>query len=153
MEVVRFRLNFLFSVNIQYFNEDVSFPDIDQEKLNKWISFSIQQEGKKTDSISIIFCSDRYLLEINQTYLKHDFFTDIVTFDYVNGNQISGDLFISCDRVQENAADFQVDFFDELHRVIIHGILHLLGYKDKDTAEKERMTSKEDFYLGELTRF
>ena len=98
--------------------------------------------------INFIFCDDAYLLEMNQEYLKHDTFTDIITFDYGSSEAVSGDIFISVDRIRENAAKLQQNALDELHRVMIHGILHLIGYKDKSPADKAQMTSKEDKYLS-----
>jgi rRNA maturation RNase YbeY len=108
----------------------------------------IGEEKKKTGDISFIFCSDEYLLGINQQYLEHDYYTDIITFDDVSGELISGDIFISVDRVRENAEIYGQSFSDELHRIIIHGVLHLLGYKDKEPDQKEIMTGKEDYYLS-----
>lgn len=137
-------------MSIQYCSEDVSSPKIKKRNLNKWIKETITSEGKKSGDISFIFCSDAYLLEINKQYLNHDYFTDIITFDYVENNIISGDIFISCDRVRENALEFNTDFDNELSRIIIHGVLHLLGFKDKNKNDKLLMTQKEDFYLGVL---
>ena len=115
--------------------------------LRDSIRFLIEHEKKITGNISLIFCSDQYLLKINEQYLNHDYYTDIVTFDYVENSVISGDLFISVDRVKENAGEIGVSFDEELYRVIFHGILHLCGYKDKTNAEKEMMREKEGFYL------
>jgi rRNA maturation RNase YbeY len=98
----------------------------------------------------LIFCSDEYLLDVNKKYLNHDYYTDIITFDYVEDKIISGDIFISSDRVRENANQFNVSFEMELFRIIIHGILHLLGYKDKTKKDKSLMTEKENFYLSRL---
>ena len=107
----------------------------------------IQNEGKTFGDISVIFCSDEYLLKINEQYLDHNYYTDIVTFDYVENAVISGDLFISVDRVAENAEKYGNPFIEELHRVIIHGVLHLVGYNDKTVKEQSLMREKEDFYL------
>jgi len=134
-------------MGIQYFNEDVPLPKIKKRKLTNWIKETILAERKKTGDISFIFCSDNYLLEVNKTYLDHDYFTDIITFDYVEGTWINGDIFISIDRVRENSVEFKTTFENELNRIFIHGILHLLGYKDKDNKDKLLMTEKEDFYL------
>ena len=98
--------------------------------------------------LNFIFCDDEFLFEINNTYLRRDSLTDIITFDYSNKNNISGDIFISIDRVKANALSFNESFEDELKRVIIHGVLHLLGYKDKSKKEKKIMREKEDFYLS-----
>ena len=122
-----------------------------KRKITNWIKETIHSEGKKSGEISFIFCSDNYLLEVNKKYLNHDYFTDIITFDYVENNIISGDIFISCDRVKENAKEFDKTFENELSRIIIHGVLHLLGYKDKVKKDKLLMTQKEDFYLALLS--
>ena len=98
--------------------------------------------------ISIIFCSDNYILDINQRFLQHDYFTDIITFDYSEGRRISGDLFISVDSVRENAVEYGTEFSDELHRVIVHGILHLIGYDDHTDEEIKEMRAKENYYLS-----
>ncbi|HEX8377999.1 MAG TPA: rRNA maturation RNase YbeY [Pedobacter sp.] len=133
---------------IQFFSEDISFTLKEKNKVRNWIRQTIQSEGKKLKELNFIFCTDNYLLEINQQYLKHDTFTDIVTFDNSESSEvIIGDIFISIDRIKENANQYKVSERDELHRVIIHGTLHLLGYKDKTKAHKTLMTSKEDHYL------
>lgn len=137
-------------MSINYCLEDVSFPKIQKRKITNWIKETILAEGKIAGNISFIFCSDDYLLNVNKQYLNHDYFTDIITFDYVENNVISGDIFISCDRVKENASVYKTGFSNELTRIIIHGVLHLLGYKDKSKSEKLLMTKKEDFYLEVL---
>lgn len=137
-------------MSISYFAEDVSVPKIRRRLTSGWIKNAIISEGKFTGDISFIFCSDYYLLDVNRKFLQHDYFTDIITFDYVEDNQISGDIFISVDRVKENAIKFSKTFENELYRILIHGILHLLGYKDKEIRDKELMTEKEDFYLNML---
>jgi len=134
-------------MGIQYFNEDVPLPKIKKRNSTKWIRETILSEGKRVGDISFIFCSDNYLLEVNKTYLDHDYFTDIITFDYVEGTLINGDIFISVDRVLDNSVEFKTTFENELNRILIHGILHLLGYKDKNKKDKLLMTEKEDFYL------
>ena len=98
--------------------------------------------------ISIIFCSDNYILDVNQKYLQHDYFTDIITFDYCEGDRLSGDLFISVDTVKENALEYGTEFQEELHRVIVHGILHLIGYDDHSPEDIEVMRKKENYYLS-----
>lgn len=138
-------------MSIQYCSEDLSVPKFQKRKITRWIKETITSEGKTLGDISFIFCSDTYLLEVNKQYLNHDYFTDIITFDYVEGNLISGDIFISCDRVRENAAEFKTGFENELFRIIIHGVLHLLGYKDKSKKDKLLMTAKEDLYLKVLS--
>jgi len=137
-------------MSINFFNEDVSLPKLKKRKLISWIKNVIQSEGKKVGQVSFIFCSDDYLLEVNKKYLDHDYYTDIITFDYVEENVIQGDIFISVDRVKENSVTFRTIFEDEIHRILIHGILHLIGYKDKLKKDKHLMTTKEDFYLNEL---
>lgn len=105
-------------------------------------------EIKTLGDISIIFCSDNYILDVNLRYLHHDYFTDVITFDYCEGNRLSGDLFISIDSVRENAVEFGTEFDDELHRVIVHGLLHLIGYDDNTLEDQKLMREKEDYYLG-----
>lgn len=137
-------------MSINFYFEDVEDLHFKKIKLKSWINSTIKEEGMKPGELSFIFCSDEYLLEINKQYLEHDYFTDIITFDYVENKNISGDIFISVDRITENANTYQVSFFDELNRIIIHGVLHLLGYKDKDPDEKRLMTEKEDYFLSQL---
>jgi len=122
-----------------------------KRKITSWIKETIASENKTPGDISFIFCSDDYLLKMNKQYLDHDYFTDIITFDYVENNIISGDIFISCDRVKENAGEYKTGFENELSRIIIHGVLHLLGFKDKNKTDKLLMTQKEDFYLNVLS--
>ena len=114
---------------------------------NRWLKMVAESEIKRLGDISIIFCSDPYILEVNLKYLQHDYFTDIITFDYCEGNRLSGDLFISVDSVRENAEYYSVEFEDELNRVIVHGILHLIGYDDHSDEEKIIMRKKENYYL------
>ena len=133
---------------INFFEEDITYQLKNKNKVRRWITDTIIAEGLKLKELNYIFCSDGYLLQINQQYLNHDTYTDIITFD--NSTQegsIVGDIFISIDRIRENATKFNVSESEELHRVIIHGALHLLGYKDKTTVTKQKMTEKEDFYL------
>ena len=137
-------------MSIKYFSVDVPLPKLRKKITSDWIKNSILAEEKRVGDISFVFCSDDYLLEVNQKYLNHDYFTDVITFDYVEGDLISGDIFISLDRISENASVFKVPFIAELNRVLIHGVLHLLGYKDKDKRDKLVMTDKEDFFLNLL---
>jgi probable rRNA maturation factor len=116
--------------------------------ISQWISQSVDSEGFSVGNINIIFVTPPKLLKINQIYLNHNTHTDIITFDYTIGNIVSGDLYISYDRVRENAKSFGVSFSDELLRVIIHGVLHLLGYKDKSAVTRKEMRAKEDHYLS-----
>jgi rRNA maturation RNase YbeY len=134
---------------ISFFEEDINFKLKDKAKVRQWITDTIIAEGYKLKELNYIFCSDAYLLEINRQYLDHDTYTDIVTFDNSEEEgKIVSDIFISIERIRENAAKFNVTEINELHRVIIHGALHLLGYKDKSPADKQKMTQKEDFYLS-----
>lgn len=136
-------------VDINY--EEVEDLGLSPDFFVDWFTKITEQEGKILDEITLIFCSDDYLLEINQQHLSHDYYTDIVTFDYCWENHVSGDLFISLDRVRENAATFNKSFENELHRVIIHGVLHLCGYKDKSDEDESMMRSKEDAALSMLS--
>ena len=134
---------------INFFEEDIAYKLKQKTAVRNWVTETIQAEGFKLKELNYIFCSDSYLLQINQQYLDHDTYTDIVTFDNSDiAKTITGDIFISIDRICENASKFGVTEANELHRVIIHGALHLLGYKDKSPADKKKMTLKEDFYLN-----
>ena len=126
------------------FNYETDFELSDEAKYAEWISKVIASEGKKEGEISYIFCDDDYLLEINQQHLDHDTLTDIISFDYTIGNEISGDIFISVERVKDNAVDFNVAFDEELLRVMSHGVLHYCGYKDKGDEEEKLMRIKEE---------
>ncbi|HSH20054.1 MAG TPA: rRNA maturation RNase YbeY [Draconibacterium sp.] len=134
----------------EIFYEDIQPLKLQKRNISEYIKVLIDNELKESGEISIIFCSDKYLLEINTEYLQHNFFTDIITFNYVEGNIISGDLFISSERVKENAAQYGASFIMELYRVIFHGVLHLVGYNDKTENEKKIMREKEDYYLSEV---
>ena len=127
--------------------EDVKPFDLDSKKYNQKISYIIDNEGFIEKEITIILCSDLYLLKMNKQHLNHDYFTDIITFSYNTDNQISGDLFISLDRLNDNAAIFDVSVNEELERVIYHGVLHLCGFKDKTDKEVSVMREKEKYYL------
>jgi len=140
-------------VSINFYKEDFSGRIIDQKKRKNWINFAIEKEKFKCGDLSFIFCFDEYLLKINKEYLNHDYYTDIITFNYVEGNIISGDIFISIDRVRDNAQQYGVSFENELSRVIIHGVLHLIGFDDKDESSQSIMRMKEDEYLLELSKF
>jgi len=134
---------------IHFFEEDISFKLKDKNKVKAWVKATIASEGYQLQELNYIFCSDAYLLQINRQYLNHDTFTDIITFDNSEKEKVvTGDIFISIDRIRENAAKFDTGLANELHRVIIHGALHLLGYTDKTSDAKKLMTSKEDHYLG-----
>ena len=126
------------------FNSETSFTLNNQNKLVKWIGDVVSSEGFQVGEINYIFCDDSYLNKINQEFLNHDTFTDIISFDYTLGKEVGGDIFISIERVLENAEKFNEVFETELHRVMIHGILHFMGYKDKTKKEKTLMRTKED---------
>lgn len=132
---------------VRYFFEDVKFEYKDRRFNNSWLKLVAESEIRRLGDVNIIFCSDPYILNINLQYLGHDYFTDIITFDYCEGKKISGDLFISVDSVRENAAFYKTDFNEELHRVIVHGILHLVGYDDHTEGDIKVMRSKENYYL------
>lgn len=131
-----------------YYHSECDFQLKDKQSITKWLENAISTENKELGEINYIFCDDQYLLKKNQKYLQHDTFTDIITFDYTEENCLSGDIFISIERVKENAITFAVPFETELRRVIIHGVLHLMGYKDKSDEEAETMRSKENYYLS-----
>lgn len=134
---------------ITFFEEDITYKLKHKTSVRQWITETIHAEGYKLKELNYIFCTDDYLLQINRQYLDHDTYTDIITFDNSAIEKlIVGDIFISIDRIRENATKFNVSETDELHRVIIHGALHLLGYKDKTAVTKQKMTKKEDFYLN-----
>ncbi len=126
------------------FNYETEFEIANESAYEKWISQVIISEEKKEGEINYIFCDDEYLLEINQQYLDHDTLTDIISFDYTVGNELGGDIFISVERVKENAVDFGVEFDVELRRVMAHGVLHYCGYKDKTEADEVVMRNKEE---------
>ena len=133
---------------IHLFEEDVTLKIKNKLNIKKWLKETIEKEGYKLGELNYIFCSDEYLHQMNISYLNHDTLTDIITFDNsdVEG-KIIGDIFISIDRVTENAKKFDVEFTDELNRVMVHGALHLVGYKDKKKEEQEKMRAKENYYL------
>lgn len=133
---------------IRYFTEDIKFEFKDKLSNNRWLRLVASSEVKKLGDINIIFCSDNYILDVNMKYLQHDYFTDIITFDYCEGNVLNGDLFISIDSVRENASYYGTEFPDELKRVMVHGILHLIGYDDHSEDDIKVMRSKEDYYLS-----
>jgi probable rRNA maturation factor len=126
---------------------DVKVPELSSELFSLWLTEAARQEDKITGEITLIFCSDEHLLEMNRQYLDHDYYTDIITFDYSDGDEISGDLFISVDRVYDNAEMNGVSHENELRRVCVHGVLHLCGFGDKSDEEATLMRSKEDYYL------
>jgi len=138
---------------IHFHTEDIGFTLKNKTRIKKWIVETIERKKREVGEINFIFCSDAYLLTINKQYLQHDTFTDIITFDYSKESislPISGDIFISLERIKENAVTFSKTVEEELQRVIIHGVLHLLGYKDKTKSAKEEMTKEENNCLKKL---
>ncbi len=132
---------------VSYFFEETDFKFKNRRLNNAWLKTVAGSEIKKLGDINIIFCSDNYILDVNQRYLQHDYFTDIITFDYCEGDVLSGDLFISVDSVRENSVFYGTDFENELNRVIVHGLLHLIGYDDHTDEDIRTMREKENYYL------
>lgn len=132
---------------VRYFTEDTNFAFKYKLLTKKWLKAVAENETKTIGDINIIFCSDNYVLDVNKQYLQHDYFTDIITFDYCEGNLLSGDLFISVDCVRDNSSFYGTDFENELNRVIVHGVLHLIGYDDHCDDDFKMMRYKEDYYL------
>ena len=135
------------SKTILFHNADTSYILKNKRIISSWITDTIKEEEKQLEEISYIFCTDDYLLKINQEHLDHDTYTDIITFDYTEDGIISSEIYISVDRVRENAKNLGVAALDEIHRVIIHGVLHLCGYKDKSDLQSQEMRGKENYYL------
>ncbi len=134
---------------INYFFEEIS-PIVIDDQISVWLENIILEEGKKLGKIQYIFCDDEYLLQVNKEHLHHDYYTDVITFDYVKGKKISGDIFVSLQRIEDNAASLSTNKDEELRRVLAHGVLHLCGYKDKSDSEQLIMTEKENFYLSKI---
>ena len=131
-----------------YFHfENIPTQKIEKQKLKSWIKQSANSENWSIGNINIIYCSDEYLRDVNIKYLKHNYYTDVITFDSNDGRMLNGDIFISWNRVDENASEENVLFMDELKRIIIHGILHLMKYMDKESEDRKVMTEKENYYL------
>lgn len=135
-------------MEILYFSEGIEMPDINQEETTTWIKEVANTYNKYIGEISYIFCSDNKILEVNNQYLQHDYFTDIITFDYCKGNRLAGDIFISLDTVKSNSESFHTQYTEELNRTIIHGILHLCGINDKGPGEREIMEAAENRALA-----
>lgn len=133
---------------VSYYFEDTDFRLKAKTRIKYWLKLVAESEVCRLGNVSVIFCSDNYILDINQRFLQHDYFTDIITFDYSEGDRISGDLFISVDSVRENSLEYGTEFEDELHRVIVHGILHLIGYDDHTEEDVRVMRAKENYYLS-----
>ena len=133
---------------ITFQSQNVSFKLLKQNAVRTWIKDIIHSENKQTGQLNFVFTGDEELLELNKQFLRHNTYTDIITFDSCEGKVINGDIIISVDRVKENAIKFKSEFQNELNRVIIHGVLHLCGYKDKTDEQQKEMRAKEDFYLN-----
>lgn len=133
------------------FNYECDFELKNEEQISRWITFVIQNEHFSEGEINYIFCNDEYLLKLNVEFLAHDTLTDIISFDYTMGKEINGDIYISIERVKDNADVFKVEFDSELKRVMVHGILHYCGYKDKIEIDKQAMRSKENYYIEKLS--
>jgi len=133
---------------IRYFNEDIKPPQIKRKVFNKWIKSIVELNQMRIGDINFIFCSDQYLLQINKEYLQHDYFTDIITFNNNSNNLISGDIYLSIETIAANAKTYQVSFINELKRVMIHGILHLIGFDDQNIDQQTVMRQKEDEALN-----
>ena len=136
---------------MHFHNEEVSFSFNNKREVSLWLKSVVSSFKKELGVINVIFCNDQYLLKVNQTYLNHDYFTDIITFNYNENNLISGDLFISIDRVKENAINQKMEFNVEIHRVIVHGVLHLCGLNDQSKQEKDIMREQENMFLQKLS--
>ena len=134
------------------FNYETNFLLENEDGISSWISKVISAEGFKEDEINYVFCDDKYLHKLNVEFLNHNTLTDIISFDYSVGKIIQGDIFISIERVKDNAKDYKTTFKEELHRVIIHGVLHYCGYKDKTEEDARMMREKENHYLDKLVK-
>lgn len=137
-------------MKIAFYAEDTELPVLKEDAVRQWIKAVATAHGKKTGNISYIFCSDEKILEVNRKYLKHDYFTDVITFDYTEKDKISGDVFIGLDTVKTNSEKFNTPYIEELHRTIIHGVLHLCGINDKGPGEREIMEAHENEALAIL---
>lgn len=138
--------------NIDFLTQGVEMPDFNQDTVKRWIEAVVRTFDKSVGNLTYIFCDDPKILEVNRTYLKHDYFTDIITFDYSNHRRISGDMFISLETVRTNAAQFAKSYDEELMRVVIHGVLHLIGINDKGPGEREIMEAHENEALAMLNK-
>lgn len=136
--------------SIEFYFEDIKAISFHEDFLKNQIESLVINEKYELGELTVVYCSDEFLLAMNKQYLNHDYYTDIITFDYVEKNVISGDLFISLDRVNENAENYGISQLKELYRVVLHGVLHLVGYKDKTDEEQEEMTKMEEFYLAKI---
>jgi len=137
-------------MSVYFHNEDNSYVLPAKRKVKSWLKTSIEHQKMSIGTINVVFCSDQHLLGINKEYLNHDYYTDIITFNYCEAKLISGDLFISIDRIKDNSKNNKLLFVNELHRVIIHGVLHLCGFNDKTKAEKKEIRQMEDYFLNKI---
>ena len=138
---------------IRFFSDGVSFQPKGKRKISHWLRYVAIKEGKKTGQLRYVFVSDEIILDINKKYLRHNYHTDIITFDDSAGDTISGEMYISIDTVRVNAKEYHADFYNELLRVMVHGTLHLCGYRDSTTDEQHEMRVAEDKYLDDFTNF
>lgn len=138
---------------IRFYNQDVRLQSFCKLRTRKWLNSAISNECCKVGDINVIFCSDDFILDMNIQYLGHHYYTDVITFDYCVGKTLSGDIYISIDTVKDNASFYNASFMDELHRVIVHGVLHLIGYDDHSDEDISTMRSKENFYLSKRSDF
>ena len=134
--------------SISFHNEGVNTKTPSKRLLKAWIKEFVSNHGKKVGELAFVFCTDEKILEVNQSFLQHDYYTDIITFDYCEGDFVSGDIYISVERVQENAISHQVEYNNELLRVLAHGVLHLIGFQDKEENNKAEMTKNEDLCMS-----
>ena len=132
-------------IDFNYLNE---FQLSNEQDVRSWLEFVLDEEDRELGEVSYIFCDDDYLYDLNVKHLKHNTLTDVISFDYSLGKVVSGDIYISIERVEENAMDREIEFSDELHRIMVHGMLHYIGYKDKSEAQRKSMRKKEDYYLS-----
>ena len=137
---------------VSFFTQDTGFAFKEKRLTSRWLKLVAESESKRLGDIAVIFCSDNYILDVNIKYLQHDYYTDIITFDYCEGNRLSGDLFISVDSVRENASFYGTEFAEELNRVIVHGVLHLIGYDDHTEEDIDTMRAKENYYLSQRSK-
>jgi rRNA maturation RNase YbeY len=133
---------------ITFHTQTISFSLPQKNAVKKWLKAVAGVEGKRVGEVAFIFCSDEELLFVNRKYLQHDYYTDVITFDYCEGDTLAGDVFVSIDTVRANAGEYRQTFGDELHRVILHGVLHLCGHGDGNAREQKQMRALEDFYLN-----
>lgn len=136
---------------IQFYNDTTPMPEIKQNEVRTWLKSVAADYGKKTGDINYIFCDDSKILELNRQFLNHDYYTDVITFDYTSGNTLNGDIFISLDTVATNAEQVGCDFQEELHRILVHGLLHLCGQDDKTPETRSQMTTKENLALDKIS--